>query len=316
MTSQRGQRDYDVCLSFAGEQRDYVEQVAASLKNAGIRVFYDDYEKVALWGKDLYEHLDYIYGKSVEYCILFASEEYAKKVWTNHERRSAQARALTAHAEYVLPVRFDDTEIPGIRPTIGYLNAQSIEPASLAEMIAEKLGPRMRRNFFPPNPDLLFEALGISGEQDREDALSVAHDFMGVLQRMTLEERKLVACLFCNYCPTELPDNVHQSLDLIHRMTGWPPQQIIDTLRGIQSLGFVHEIRDEDESHDGSVLVCRWNDMTVDSGITDFAMINSTWLAVEMIELAVGHFCEDCANYFIEALDFSHLSSATTETHG
>ncbi|MEV7691111.1 toll/interleukin-1 receptor domain-containing protein [Streptomyces bungoensis] len=316
MTSQRGERDYDVCLSFAGEQRDYVERVAASLKNAGIRVFYDDYEKVALWGKDLYEHLDYIYGKSAEYCILFASEEYAKKVWTNHERRSAQARALTAHAEYVLPVRFDDTEIPGIRTTIGYLNAQSIEPVRLAEMIAEKLGPRMRRNFFPPNPDLLFEALEITDEQDREDALAVAYSFMGVLQRMTLEERKLVVCLFCSYCPSELPDNVHQRLDLVHRVMGWPPQQIIDTLRGIKSLGFVYEVRQDDESHDDSVLVCQWNDMAVDSGLTDFAMTNSTWLAAAMVELAVGHFCEACADRFIEALDFSHLSSATTESHG
>ncbi|MET8840611.1 TIR domain-containing protein [Streptomyces rubiginosohelvolus] len=315
MTSQRGEHDYDVCLSFAGEQRYYVDRVAASLKQAGIRVFYDDYEKVALWGKDLYEHLDYIYGKSAEYCILFASEEYAKKVWTNHERRSAQARALMSYAEYVLPVRFDTTEIPGLRATIGYLDAQSIEPESLAQLISEKLGPRLRKNFFPPNPDLLFEALSITEEQDREEALPVARSFMGVLQRMTLEERKLVACLFCSYCPSELPENVHQSLDLIRRLMGWPPQQIVDTLHGIRSLGFVHEVRHKDESHDDSVLVCQWNDMSVDSGLTDFAMINSTWIAAETMGLAVGHYCEDCAIKFIEVLDFSGLSSATMETH-
>ncbi|MEU4919593.1 TIR domain-containing protein [Streptomyces parvus] len=315
MTSQQGERDYDVCLSFAGEQRDYVERVAASLKQAGIRVFYDDYEKVSLWGKDLYEHLDYIYDKSAEYCILFASEEYAKKVWTNHERRSAQARALMSHAEYVLPVRFDATEIPGLRTTIGYLDAQSTEPESLAQMIVDKLGPRMRKNFFPPNPDLLFEALSITDVQDLEEALPVAHAFMGVLQRMTLDERKLIACLFCSYCPSELPDNVHQSLDLIHRLMGWPLQQIIDTLHGIRSLGFVHEVRHEDESHNDSVLVCQWNDMSVDSGLTDFAMLNSTLLAAEMMGLAVGHYCEDCAIKFIQALDFSRLSSATMGTH-
>jgi hypothetical protein len=66
-----------------------------------------------LWGKDLYEHLDWIYQKAARYCVLFASEAYANKVWTTHERRSAQARALQSNQEYVLPVRFDDTEIPG-----------------------------------------------------------------------------------------------------------------------------------------------------------------------------------------------------------
>src|SRR6266403_774201 len=41
--------DYDVTLSFAGEDRDYVEQVAAALYALGIRVFYDRYEAVDLW---------------------------------------------------------------------------------------------------------------------------------------------------------------------------------------------------------------------------------------------------------------------------
>ncbi|MGW1592555.1 toll/interleukin-1 receptor domain-containing protein [Streptomyces sp. NPDC002343] len=314
MTNEQGKPDYDVCLSFAGEQRQYVEQVAANLKSAGIRVFYDDYEKVALWGKDLYEHLDYVYGNSAQYCVLFASKEYADKVWTNHERRSAQARALMSHSEYVLPVRFDDTEIPGIRPTIGYLDAKDLSPESLAQMVTRKLGPRVRRNFLPPDPDLLFEALEIGNDGGRDDALAVARDFMGVLQRMTSEERKLVAYLFGNSCPSDLPDNVHQNLDLIRRTIGWAPQQIIDTMQGLRSLGFFSEIR-ADEDHGDNVLVCQWNDMTVGSGVTDFAMENSTWLAAEMIQIAIGHFCEGCADKFIEALDFSRLSSITSENH-
>ena len=51
--------DYDVCLSFAGENRAYVEEVASDLFARGIRVFYDKYEEVELWGKDLYVHLDH-----------------------------------------------------------------------------------------------------------------------------------------------------------------------------------------------------------------------------------------------------------------
>lgn len=151
---------YDVALSFAVQQRSYVEKVAAALRRRGIRPFYDDYEKVTMWGKDLYEHLDWIYQKAARYCVLFASADYAKKVWTTHERRSAQARALQSNQEYVLPVRFDDTEIPGLRPTVVYLDARSLPPAKLARMISEKLGPRIRAKFFPPEPDKLFEALG------------------------------------------------------------------------------------------------------------------------------------------------------------
>ena len=45
---------YDVCLSFAGEDRDYVRQVAAGLDDRQVDVFFDEYEQVNLWGKNLY----------------------------------------------------------------------------------------------------------------------------------------------------------------------------------------------------------------------------------------------------------------------
>lgn len=53
--------EYDVCLSFAGEQRPYVEMVARGLKAAGVRYFYDEDETVKLWGKNLPEEFDRIY---------------------------------------------------------------------------------------------------------------------------------------------------------------------------------------------------------------------------------------------------------------
>lgn len=132
--------EYDVALSFAGEDRDYVEKVAAYLKDKGINVFYDDYEKVKLWGKDLYIHLDEVYRKKAKYCVMFLSKAYASKVWTNHERSSAQARAFGEKEEYILPVRFDNTEIPGIRPTVGYLDLKGISPEELGESIIKKIG--------------------------------------------------------------------------------------------------------------------------------------------------------------------------------
>lgn len=44
---------YDIALSFAGENREYVDKVAKLLKDKGISVFYDLFEKANMWGKDL-----------------------------------------------------------------------------------------------------------------------------------------------------------------------------------------------------------------------------------------------------------------------
>lgn len=127
----------DVCLSFAGEDRQYVERVAEALRGLGVKVFYDKYEQASLWGKDLYQHLDEVYRKRAAFCVVFISQAYSQKLWTKHELRSAQARAFKQNREYILPVRLDDTELPGVLPTIGYISDKS--PQELAQLIIQKL---------------------------------------------------------------------------------------------------------------------------------------------------------------------------------
>ena len=135
-------KKYDVVLSFADEDRKYVEQVADFLESHQVVIFYDKYEDVTLWGKDLAEHFDGVYRKQGRFCVMFISRHYADKVWTKHERKSALARALEERAEYVLPARFDDTEIPGLRPTIRYQDLKRLTPEQLGELILQKLGQR------------------------------------------------------------------------------------------------------------------------------------------------------------------------------
>ena len=131
--------EYDVALSFAGENRAYVEEVANSLSKKGIKVFYDLFEEANLWGKNLYEYLTEIYQNKARYTVMFISGFYNQKLWTNHERVSMQARAFQESREYILPVRFDDTEIPGILRTVGYIDLQQKTPEELAILIEKKL---------------------------------------------------------------------------------------------------------------------------------------------------------------------------------
>src|SRR5579885_2777578 len=138
----RGAKDfeYHVALSFAGEDRAYVDQVAHRLVSGyGLKVFYDLFERVKLLGKDLYEYLSDIYMNKAMFCAVFISEHYAKKAWPRHERKNAQARDFEGEDEYILPFRFDDTAIPGLRPTVGYINIAQLKPEETAAIIAEKV---------------------------------------------------------------------------------------------------------------------------------------------------------------------------------
>lgn len=139
-------REFDVALSFAGEDREAAKELAATLMNLDIKVFYDEYEKANLWGVDLYDHLTDVYQHRARYCVMFLSEYYAKKLWTNHERKAAQARAFQENHEYILPIRLDDTTIPGILPTVGYLRWQDETAESIARMLMVKLGKSSSSN--------------------------------------------------------------------------------------------------------------------------------------------------------------------------
>jgi hypothetical protein len=131
---------YDVAISFAGEQRAEARAIAKCLTNSGLKVFFDEYEDAMLWGEDLYERLSDVYQNQASYCITLVSKEYAEKIWTSHERKNAQARALKESEAYILPVRFDNTEIPGLAPTIGYLDFAKYGHEGICNAFLRKLG--------------------------------------------------------------------------------------------------------------------------------------------------------------------------------
>lgn len=131
---------YDVALSFAGEDRPHADALASLLKGAGYSVFYDKYEQANLWGKNLYDHLANVYQEQARFCVIFVSAAYAKKNWTNHERQSAQARAFRERSEYILPIRLDETKIPGLPDTVAYLSLKDHSITDMFEALKRKLG--------------------------------------------------------------------------------------------------------------------------------------------------------------------------------
>lgn len=147
---------YDVAISFAGEQRTEARQIADCLTKRGLTVFFDEYEDAQLWGKNLYDHLSRVYHEEARYCIVLVSRAYAKNVWPNHERQSAQARALQEKdTEYILPVRFDRTELPGLLPTVAYLDFEKYGSNGICDAFSRKIGKPVLGVRARPSPKLI-----------------------------------------------------------------------------------------------------------------------------------------------------------------
>jgi len=101
-------------------------------------------------GADLNEYLQAVYGNFARFIVMFVSADYAAAAFPTLERRSAFAGAMHSSST-VLPVRFDDTELPGLNVNVSYLDARTRSPAQIAAAIAAKLqraGVPLRRPSF------------------------------------------------------------------------------------------------------------------------------------------------------------------------
>ena len=138
-TTSSATKDFDVVLSFAGEDRAVAQEIAEELRGRGVQVFFDQYEKAALWGENLYDYLSDVYQNRGYFCVMLISHHYARKLWTDHERRAAQARAFQEKYPYILPIRLDDTPVDGVLPTVSYLVWGEENGDTIAEAAVEKL---------------------------------------------------------------------------------------------------------------------------------------------------------------------------------
>jgi hypothetical protein len=147
--------EYDVALSYAGEDRAIAEAFSKSLESMGLSVFYDRSEQAVLWGSNLFEHLQHVYRDAARYCVIFTSHHYAQKRWTRHELKQAQERAFRDCGDYILPLRLDDTAIPGINETTGYIDARHVPITDIARLLYRKIrGEDYHSGVSAAEPDL------------------------------------------------------------------------------------------------------------------------------------------------------------------
>jgi hypothetical protein len=132
---------YEVCLSLAGPDREYVAEVARHLGRRAVRYYYDADDPAELWGENLPERLTDIYGSASRFCVMFVSRNYLASSWTLLERRAAVARARRLRGPaYVLPVVLDDTPVPPELGDVAFIDGRRHSPRELGDLICVKLG--------------------------------------------------------------------------------------------------------------------------------------------------------------------------------
>jgi len=129
--------EYDVALSFAGEERRYAETLAEILRAAGLSVFYDKHHEVTLWGKDQRE-FERIYGPASRFVAPFISEHYVRKDWPRFEFDTARREERNRSSHSILPIRVDNSRLVGLDDSRVYLSLSEHSIEEIAACLIEK----------------------------------------------------------------------------------------------------------------------------------------------------------------------------------
>lgn len=130
---------YDVAVSFAGDVRSTVEEFIKELKNLGLSVFYDFDQQAQLWGSDVRVKLAEVYANDALFMVVFLSESYPERDWTDFELSVGKEAAQKRTKDYLLPLKLDDVQVVGVKSTTGYVDLRCVGVKKAAELLSEKV---------------------------------------------------------------------------------------------------------------------------------------------------------------------------------
>lgn len=136
-----GDKRFKIALSFPGEHREFVKRVADLLARSvgGQRVLYDHYYEAEFARPDLDTYLQRLYHDESELIAVFLCSEYEAKEWCGLEWRAVRD-LIRRRASAIMPLRFDDTAIPGLFSIDGYASIDGRSPEDIAALILQRMG--------------------------------------------------------------------------------------------------------------------------------------------------------------------------------
>jgi len=118
-----------------------VEKVAAVLiRELGKeKVLYDRNFEAEFARLDLDVYLQKLYHDESELNAVFLCKDYEKKEWCGLEWRAIRDLIKRRNHKGIVLLRFDDTAIPGVFSTDGYIDLRSNSPEQTAQLILQRL---------------------------------------------------------------------------------------------------------------------------------------------------------------------------------
>ncbi|MDQ3803648.1 MAG: tetratricopeptide repeat protein [Acidobacteriota bacterium] len=132
---------FRIAFSFAGEKRDFVEQVAAILAQrfGKERILYDKFHQGEFSRSDLAFYLPDLYEGDADLVVAVFCPDYENKEWCGLEWNAIFGLLKKRNVSEVMLTRFERVEGKGLRGLAGYTDLDELTPEQAASVILERL---------------------------------------------------------------------------------------------------------------------------------------------------------------------------------
>lgn len=131
---------FDVGISYASEEEEYVSRVIKLLKELyNLEVFYAPEEQRKMLGEDLLVYLNRVYKNECRYVAVFISEHYLIKEYTRQEAAIIKLRQKSENYRFVIPIVFGSARLEWLSKDIDYLSGDKSVESEIAYYINDKI---------------------------------------------------------------------------------------------------------------------------------------------------------------------------------
>ena len=177
---------YDFALSYARDTRPVSLHLAGELQALGASVFHSDHCQSELLGQRLDRAFSWVFGTGCQFFVPFVSAQYVDRDWPQHEWSIAKREEAGRSAEFILPIRTDDSLLPGLPHTVAYLDLRELSVPAAASLLQHKLNRPSVPIGTPAEPMVWVACFGVTLDNlavhrlaaDLPNGLPALHDWL------------------------------------------------------------------------------------------------------------------------------------------
>lgn len=134
-------RRFRVALSFSGEKREFVDEVARLIAGhfGEEKVLYDKFHEAEFARSDLGIYLPDLYNTGSDLVVVVVCPDYDRKPWTGLEWAAIHDLLSQRKANEVMLCRFEYATVKGLYATSGFVELDDKAPSQAVNLILQRL---------------------------------------------------------------------------------------------------------------------------------------------------------------------------------